>query len=810
MVERMEWGLLTPDAMRSDSVCQITKFHGNRLETSVDKAKHSLCDRRMGPICLGEKCLTCNLDHLKCHGHFGHIELYAPIIPDHFGKHVRRILDSICPTPHCLAVFPVARPKKKCKECGVNLYPIQLQSKGVITSNDKKLDPIDILTLFKEKPDSVWEQLGFNPTRAHPTSMIFTVLPVVPTCIRPYTYSERGWMSNHLTILYSKIVYENEQLKRALIDKSDIVIENHISRLRDYVRNLYDTSKKTTNKTGKAMDGFKQRYDDGKWGRMRQNLMGMRVNYTLRTVASADPTLEFNEVGIPCSAALKMTLPETVTLYNIKRLRADILNGHITSTIEFKRKNQSIVMKYADKERAATTLTTGDIVHRPIRNGDIVLVNRQPSLHRESLMAHFIKLLPGKTIRIHMSTCPAYNADFDGDELNIHFIQSLEARAEAWELMGVEKNIVSPQHNAPMMSFIYDAVLGIRELSLPSTFVEKTRLFDILVKLKSAAKIPQANIFYKGKVYWTGKTVLSLSLPAECNYTHDDVIIKKGQIVDGELNKKKITRIVHYLFNDFGHRICGQFITNIQFTCTTWLSNIGYSITVMDGYAKERNSIISSLNIDEELKQFKTDGGRMDYLNSIRDITSASISPEKDNSCMAMILSGSKGSMMNWAQTTMMLGPQSLYGKLIPKTMNNGRRCLPHFALDENSAASRGFVINSFFTGLNPLEFFFHAIGGREGVINTAVTTAKTGYVERQLVKNMENISVCAQGLVRVNRDEVVQFKYGGDGFAREKMRHVPVISFYDPNRKRKWIMKLRPLERELVLGAEKINRYTK
>ena len=345
--------------------------------------------------------------------------------------------------------------------------------------------------------------------------------------------------------------------------------------------------------------------------------------------------------------------------------------------------------------------------------------------------------------------------------------------------------------------------------------MEKCEMMNLLMFLPIwDGRIPQPAIL-KPKPLWTGKQLFSLIIPGNLNLikthsTHPDdeddgpykwispgdtkVLVEHGELIMGILCKKTLGSssgsLLHVAWMELGHEIAGRFYGNIQTVVNNWLLLEGHSIGIGDTISDpatyrviqdtirnakhEVNEVIHKAHKDQleptpgnTLRQtFENQVNRI--LNDARDKTggSAKKSLTEYNSLKAMVVAGSKGSNINISQVIACVGQQNVEGKRIPFGFR--KRTLPHFIKDDYGPESRGFVENSYLAGLTPSEFYFHAMGGREGLIDTAVKTAETGYIQRRLIKAMESVMVNYDGTVRNSVSQVIQLRYGEDGLAGE------------------------------------------
>ena len=682
------------------------------------------------------------------------------------------------------------------------------------TPDKKRIFPQDVLNTFRTLTDETLELMGINLNYARPEWMILSALPVPPPPVRPSIsvdgsgQGQRG--EDDLTFKLGDIIRANQAVLRTEVDgtpdhiKVDLcdLLQYHIA---TYMDNEIAGLDKAQHKSGRPIKSIRARLK-GKEGRLRQNLMGKRVDFSARTVITGDPNLSLDEVGVPRSIARTLTFPERVTPKNIDQLHVLVSNGpnlHPGARYVIRDTGERIDLRH-HKRTADMVLHNGWIVERHIQDGDVILFNRQPSLHKESMMGHRVRVMPYSTFRLNLSVTAPYNADFDGDEMNLHVPQSQESRAELANLCMVPLNIVSPQRNSPLMGIIQDTLCGIYKICRRDVFLNKEQVMNIMLWVPDwDGVIPQPAII-KPTPRWTGKQMISMVLPPALNLERLDakgedpyvpandtgLIVLEGNVMFGLLSKKYVGTgaggIIHTIYNEFGWETALAFFNGAQTVVNYWLLHNGFSIGIgdtvpdPDTVAKIQNAVdtkkaeveeISKLAQAEQLEASPGMNVRqtfeskvMNSLNQARDQAGAATENSlKDlNNAITMARAGSKGSTINIAQMTAIVGQQAVEGKRIPFGFKY--RSLPHFTKDDYSAPSRGFVENSYLRGLTPTEFFFHAMAGREGLIDTAVKTAETGYIQRRLVKALEEVTVKYDSTVRDSRGNVVQFIYGEDG----------------------------------------------
>ncbi|VDN53841.1 unnamed protein product [Dracunculus medinensis] len=571
----------------------------------------------------------------------------------------------------------------------------------------------------------------------------------------------------------------------------------------------------------KNMQGFAQRLK-GKQGRFRGHLSGKRVDFSGRTVISPDPNLHIDQVGIPIYIAKTLTFPEIVNKANIELLRKLIINGddvhpganHVVDRITGNKR----FLRYTNRKLTAAQLKVGDIVERHISDNDIVLFNRQPSLHKISIMAHRVKVMPGRTFRFNECVCTPYNADFDGDEMNIHVPQTYEARAEASLLMGVKSNLITPRSGEPLIAATQDFITGGYLLTHKDSFFPRSEvhrfaaaIIDSKAKEQTRIRIPPPTIL-KPIELWTGKQLIELIIKPDIkstvnlnlttknkNYVGNEelcnndsyVIIRNSVLLFGVLDKALLgsgskVNIFYLVSRDFSEDAAIGAMWRLARMATVFLSNRGFSIGIGDvrpspellekqtellakGYGKCDELIKSleegRLKVQPGFTENETlEALILKELSAIRDHAGQAClrTLSSHNAPLIMAVCGSKGSLLNISQMIACVGQQSISGHRPPDGFEG--RSLPHFERREKTPNAKGFVKNSFYSGLTPTEFFFHTMGGREGLVDTAVKTAETGYMQRRLVKCIEDLCVNYDGTVRSSTGEIIEFDFGEDG----------------------------------------------
>ena len=686
---------------------------------------------------------------------------------------------------------------------------------------DKKpITPQDALNVFRHLSDNTLALLGLNVDYARPEWMVLTVLPVPPPPVRPSISVDgtgqgaRG--EDDLTYKLADLIRANSNVKKShaegaamhAIQEYEALLQYHVA---TYMDNDANGVPQALQKSGRPLKTIRGRLK-GKEGRLRGNLMGKRVDFSARTVITGDPNLSLDQVGVPRSIARTLTYPETVTKFNIGKLSQLVRNGpsnHPGANFVIKSDGVRLDLKH-NKNLGELQLAYGWKVERHIDDDDVIIFNRQPSLHKESMMGHRVKVMPYSTFRLNLSVTSPYNADFDGDEMNLHVPQSDETRSEVRNLCMVPLQIVSPQSNKPLMGIVQDTLCGIFKMTHTDVFLTKEQVMPLMMWVPNWDGLLPPPAILRPKPRWTGKQIVSYALKEDLNiaqgsdsaddkfsdFTGKSVVIHGGEIVLGQIIKKQVGAsaggVVHIVYNEHGPQAAVDFFNAAQRIVAYWFLHNGFSIGVGDAVPNPATSekIVevvekAKAEVAETLRLAETDQlepnpgttlrgtfeqKAMKALNEGREGggTAAKDNLKPFNNVVQTVTSGSKGSNVNIAQMVSLVGQQAVEGARIPFGFKY--RTLPHFTKDDYSPESRGFIENSYLRGLTPTEFFFHAMAGREGLIDTAVKTAETGYIQRRLVKALEDVMVKYDGTVRNSMGDIVEFVYGEDGLDGAKV----------------------------------------
>jgi DNA-directed RNA polymerase beta' subunit len=815
-IDSIQFGILTPEEIKRMSTCEIT--------SAKLPGPNTVYDIRMGPMNPKEICCTCGQRRDNCPGHFGHIVLHEPVAHPMYYKFILSFLKCVCLqcsraliTMDHLFLWGIhqkneARFKrildridkiKFCSHC--NLFQPKYMfstSDNIFTASYKhggevgaiEITVFEIQKIFDNISDDDVRLLGFKPEFIHPKHLIITVLPVIPPRSRPFIVTDNIICDDDLTTQYQEIVKTNNNLDPAN-DISDFKHKRYYQTLIFRIRTLYDNSQGRARHTNsRQIKGIKERIA-GKDGLIRNNLMGKRVNFSARSVIGPDPTLRLYQIAVPPQIASALTMPEKVYQHNIESLQHLVV--HADGANRVLRGKDRIDLRYAlaGDKRLKFKLQEGDIVERKLRNGDLVVFNRQPTLHRGSAIAKEIVIREGKTIRMNLASTKTFNADFDGDEMNLHIPASVMSIAELSELSTTPNILISQQGSTPIVCIVQDALLASYLMTRSNYDFGKEVFYQICMKMDplSFTLIHQKletiqKIYDEQKVdipIYSGKSVFSLLLPDDFIYHTSKVHIHNGVIYDGYISKADLgsrhRSIIRLLEKEYSKEVSVDFINNVQFVANEWMCWHGFSIGISDCIATKKKEIdrivtksfveaeyIESTVADPFIREAKINMA----LSKAKDVGMriAKDAFSMDNNFISTITSGSKGDFFNIAQITGLLGQQNLLGKRVQPSLNRGKRTLHHYPFKSMNTfteyESKGFVKNSFFHGLNPREFWFHAMSGREGITDTAMRTAQSGYVQRKMVKIMEDVQVKYDQTVRNSVKSIIQFAYGDNNMS--------------------------------------------
>ena len=767
------------------------------LYDNTEPKKGGLIDPRMGITNNDLECTKCGFGTNYCPGHFGHIDLAEKVYHMGFIDHVISFLKCVCIRCSKLRVYKnedeiaeilknkkgkkrlseiinmvknISYCQRKNYDCGAPIPKIKKDVRkstaivniiaeyqiNVATEDnpDKKpikedITPEKAYNILKNISDEDCWIMGLDPSKTRPEDFIHVIYPIAPVPVRPSVrgdFSASGTREDQLTGKYAEVLKANIRLlkhKENMNDKTKKYFQEHISYLQYHIATLYDNESLDLPQSvqkGQPIKSLISRLS-GKEGRIRNNLMAKRTDFSARSVITPDPMLSVNELGVPIGIAKNLTFPEIVTPHNKDYLEKLVRNGRekwpgANYVIPESSKNL-IDLRYR-KEKIE--LRYGDIVERHMQNGDIVLFNRQPTLHKQSMMGHRAKIIDNPeycTFRLNPNVVDPYNADFDGDEMNLFFAQCVQAQIELERIADVKYQIITPKSSAPSISIKEDALAGSYNMTVDGLMLDWRTAMNVL----SASKLDNYSIIQKDKNV-SGKDVYSAIIPDNINSVGKAIVkngvIEKGPIVDQTIGIKKKNNLIQLVWDEYGVDETVTFLNNITRLANTF--NLYHGLTIGIGDLDVTKDIMSKiyqiiqtkkLEVMHDISEVENNPDMMDEklfetfvkqkLTIIRDDIGKMIfnNFKPNNNIKIMLECGSKGSSENIAQMGGCLGSQDFDGYRMPKNYN--KRTLPYFFQNDDSGEARGFIEGCFMNGINLSEFIFHQVTGREGCIDSAL-----------------------------------------------------------------------------------------
>ncbi len=856
-IDSIEFGLLSPEDIRKMSVAQIVV--ADTYDEDGYPIDSGIMDPKLGVIDPGQRCRTCGNRVGNCPGHFGHIELARPIMHEGYAKVIHKVLRAICrecnrvlltdeEIDHFQRLFKRypeigqktanlsneilkrAAKTKTCPHCEEEQLKLKLEKPTSIyevgEAGSVRLTPIDIRARLENISDDDYRLLGINPEAARLEWSILTVLAVPPVTVRPSITLESGVRSeDDLSHKLIDIIRINQRLRENLdAGAPQLIVEDLWELLQYHCTTYFDNGVSgippARHRSGRALRTLAQRLK-GKEGRFRSNLSGKRVDFSARTVISPDPNLSMNEVGVPEQIAKILTIPQRVTEWNIDEMKELVIRGpdrHPGSNYLIRTDGRRVDLRFV-KERSviADTIEPGFVVERHLNTGDIVLFNRQPSLHRMSIMAHEVRVMPYRTFRLSLYVCPPYNADFDGDEMNLHVPQSEESRAEARVLMRVQEQILSPRYGGPIIGALQDYISAAFLLTRKSSLYTLNQVNQLLATANYEGALPDPAIIAPVPL-WTGKQIFSMFIPEGINISfkanicrkcqvckREDcefdayVVVRDGNLQFGVVDEKAFgagepDSLFHRIIKEKGPTAARVFMDSVGRVLIRLITDRGFSmglndVTLPRAASQRINRILNDADakVDQLIETYKR--GELDpnpgqtLLETLEQRIMATLAEARDsagevagehlgleNSAVIMAQTGARGSRLNLSQMAAVVGQQAVRGERISRGYVG--RTLPHFERGDLGARARGFVTSSYKSGLDPIEYWFHAAGGREGLVDTAVRTSTSGYMQRRLMTALQDLKVESDGTVRTAPGRIVQFRFGDDGVDPSKSDH--------------------------------------
>lgn len=879
-VNSIIFGILSPQKIREQSVCKIDKYLSNIKETSADEG--SVVDPRMGTTTKDKICPTCNQSYDFCPGHFGHIDLalpvynlmYMPILikilkctcincgnllinknPSEKEQEMKKILQ-MAPKNRLNYLSSLVKITGECGNCkciqpkyilnkkeyiSIDMY-VKDPATKIYSEKPIRLNALDLWSFLSKISDQQCLYYGFDPQYSRPDWMIMLLLPVPPMHTRlilNISYNNKPCMDDLTVALNTNIIKVNNELTdmiKAMKDENkddeEIMKNEDIIKKWDILQNCINQyinnesmAVKLQQKNGRPLKSITERIKTKK-GLVRNNLEGKRVNESARSVVTCDPNLDIDQVGIPIKIAMGLSFPEVVNRYNIDMLKNMVLNGanKYPGAKSVKKVNDGKTYTLIKEDKCnehANNLHYGDIVNRHLLDNDLVMLNRQPSLHRMNIMAHRVKVLNYDTFRINPNVTTPYNADFDGDEMNIFCITNYMQLAELKYLMHVSTQIISPQINSPIIGTVQDSTLAPYLFSTKYSNLSHYQYQQVLgAAYANNFEMLNINRDIDNSSYDV-KTMFSLLFPEHYAYTSKNLSVINGNVQNNnpKLDKSNLVAgnyntIFHQAFNTLGSMTTNRLFNEFAKFANEFFVQTGFTTSIEDCFPPDKDFLTNIKNFINKydyyiskllwlISDVPTDK-RTEALNSIKDIDDKiknswneflihnnneinnmypifvqnmwssfarevesavfnAYAKSEHNGLYQMISSGSKGSKKNLTAIIGLLGQQDVDGHWILEEMNH--RTLPHFAKDTNTPYAHGFIKNNYFVGLDPVEYYCQAIAGRFAQMLKSIKTADTGYFQRCFIKMLENVFSAHDNTIRNSFGSIIEYLYGGDGF---------------------------------------------
>lgn len=872
-INKIQFCVFGNDEVKRYSVVNKDPYGINIPETydSHEPKRGGLLDSRMGTTDYQLNCATCGLNSYDCPGHFGHTELAEPVFHYGFIDHVKNILSCVCIRCSKLLIYKNERemndilknrvgkarfdeikrltgsitycqnPDYSCGAPIPNIRVIESEiqiiaetkvdegEEGTVVSNTGKqkiqeiLRAEDCYNILKNISDVDCRIMGFDPKINRPENLVILSFPIPPVAIRPSIKRDTIASKTYEDSMTDKLVDVIKSNTRLRVNKEKSAILNEEFKYNDshhkvlqyhvatYFNNETSMLQKSEQKTGGRLYKSVSERLKGKQGRIRGNLLGKRTNFSGRTVITSNPDIGTDELGVPLKLAMVLTFPEVVTPQNIGRLSKLVKNGRDNypgANYVFPKGNNKrpIDLRYRKKN---IKIHYGDIIERHLVDGDYVLYNRQPSLHKLSMMGHRCVIFKDPeltTFGMNVSVTAPYNADYDGDEMNIFVPQSIQASTELELIANVRNQIIAPGESNPKIELKQDAPLGAYLLTRQNMIMEPHHASNIIMKIKNIE-----HNFENEEV--RSYDVLSALLPKKLNIVqYAENGEKKFEIINGKLLKGTLTNqlinkvILTTILDQYGNDAATDFIDNFQRIILQFLlsngSTVGLKDVVLskegvkkckDQMKKKRIEVESMLTeiennpdlVDPEILETNITSTLQSVLGDISKIAMSDL--KKENNLFILIDSKAKGKPDGVAWMAAGRGQVVLNFARIKKKVNN--RTLPHFFQNDDRPEARGYIESSLYEGLKPLEFFMDAMTGREGLIDTAIKTAESGYIQRRLIKCMEDLAVHYDGTVRNGNNVIIQYLYGDSQLdqVKQKMTQMKTLKMNNEKIKEKY-----------------------
>jgi DNA-directed RNA polymerase beta' subunit len=828
-------------------------FHGDL------PADGGIYDSRMGTTDRTWHCGGCGLKKTYCPGHFGHIQLNYPVKNPMFRDYIVKFLKIICYKCGRLIVtkdIKVAKNKRlmeyarivtydkinKCpySDCGQS-HPMVVHDKSdPSVINLERIGPDGvpqrielynhvIRDILARITDETIEKVGWLQ-RTHPRNLILDTIRIIPNTARPYIKRQVGNRinsSDDITTLTKQIMEINQKLPKIIPEITEIN-----KTLRDLYGSLdltyYEMVKGSstgeihmTGSAGKAPKSIAQRLNK-KEGRIRRNLLGKRTRYMMRAVLTCDPSLEVDQVGVPISIARNMQIPEVVRPYNIEKLeiffknRRNIYPG--STHVWKKSRGERYLVEKIDK------LEIGDILYRDLIDGDVIQINRQPSLTLYSIIGMRVVVLEtGESLRINESACAPLNADFDGDQINGIVCQNIQSRIEIEELSELKKIFISRQKHSPYFGCFQDSLIGTSQLTRSHIRMNK---WHAMMLFNNILLLPDLKF---DKQIYTGREIIGRFLPKinypkrspkmykesyapYIKYDPDEIVVEinRGELISGVLDKKSIGQtqpgtIFHIINNEYGARQALDTLHNFHQIIRNFIlwngATIGIKDIILPEYAiaiineKTRLIIKGAQELAEKAHRrelIAPIGTPLKIFYEQEMLTKLSLGDDfiepiynnidTNSGLMEFVLTGSKGDEKNAMAIYASIGQMTIGSNRMTKNFGYGRTS-PYFLRGDQHPRANGFIDESYREGIRSDIFPFIAAEARYNEIMKALSTSIAGAQGRICTRNIESILV-GNLYNSVKRDSIVQLLYADTGIDPAKVETVKFLTVLIPDKK--------------------------
>lgn len=853
--------LYNEDEVRRIAVCSInnasTTDHGTPRVGGLNDARMGSTDRSI-------LCQTCHVPH--CAGHLGMIEFPQRVLLSGHIKYVVAMLRCVCvccsePLSD-FAQFEHVEPgfeklkiiaeycRNKVSECGscgspvveyaesnkifiTKTAPLEKLSKDEADWHRKKFTPDDIYSILDKIPESTLKYIGLDSKKAHPRNALTNVIFVLPPAQRPTLRIADGGKSrgeDDMTVLYQDVI-------RAKLDLETKPTELAFQKLQLMVSCLVNNAlRKTVVIPGLSSAMLGQRTSvrtmrdlenrlKGKAGRLRGTLNAKRTDFSARTVIGIDMCKDIWKLGVPETRMKILTIPDRVTDINMEEMQRRVIIGahgkdgavNILQPIEGKEPRMIFLglMKEDTRMALASSLRVGWIVERHLKEGDWVLFNRQPTLHKMNIQAFQIYPVKGLTFRLPLPDTRPFNADYDGDEMNLNVPQSIAATTECQEIMSVPHNMISPSNLSAIIALVQESLVAWFRLTRRDCLLTRDQFMQIAAQISydpnsetyhempihdsfGSVNIPAPAILKPMR--WTGKQVLELLLPKTLNLNRavrdgdikdvghwmsskeEIIFIKNGELLLGRLCKATLgggPSLVHQIWKDYGPWAAAKFVSDAQRVSNVWNQYDAVCIGIRDcllddstndhlddlvATAMAKADSVHSTQFSDEIKEMRITSLMQDVLRGAGAMVLKEM--DRESALAEVVVSGSKGNAMNLSQIMGVVGQQSIGGKrVLHRKTRMGMRGLISYKPNDNRPEAHGFIATSYIQGQTEAEFYHSMMAGREGIVATAIETATSGYNQRKMVKISEGQIVAYDRTVRISSNEVVSFHYGGDDY---------------------------------------------